>query len=73
MSHSEIRAHCAIDKSQAELLAPAMEQLSLFARAYDRILKVSRTIADLAGTKKIETLHLLEAIQYGSLDRMLFY
>ena len=73
MSHSEIRSHCAIDKSQAELLAQAMEQLSLSARAYDRILKVARTIADLAGTENIEAPHLLEAIQYRSLDRALFY
>jgi len=73
MSHSEIRAHCAIDKSQAELLSQAMEQLSLSARAYDRILKVARTIADLAGTENIEAPHLLEAIQYRSLDRALFY
>jgi len=73
MSHSEIRTHCAIDKSQAELLSQAMEQLSLSARAYDRILKVARTIADLAGTENIEAPHLLEAIQYRSLDRALFY
>lgn len=73
MSHAEIRAHCAIDKAQAELLAQAMEQLSLSARAYDRILKVARTIADLAGTDNIEAPHLLEAIQYRSLDRALFY
>jgi magnesium chelatase family protein len=73
MSHAEIRTHCAIDKAQAELLSQAMEQLSLSARAYDRILKVARTIADLAGTDGIEMPHLLEAIQYRSLDRALFY
>jgi magnesium chelatase family protein len=73
MSNSEIRTHCAIDKAQAELLSQAMEQLSLSARAYDRILKVARTIADLAGTDNIEAPHLLEAIQYRSLDRALFY
>jgi magnesium chelatase family protein len=73
MSHSEIRAHCTIDKPQAELLSQAMEQLSLSARAYDRILKVARTIADLAGKENIEAPHLLEAIQYRSLDRALFY
>lgn len=73
MTHTEIRAHCAIDKAMAELLSQAMEQLSLSARAYDRILKVARTIADLAGTENIEAPHLLEAIQYRSLDRALFY
>ena len=73
MSHARIRRHCAIDKEQGDLLQQAMEQLSLSARAYDRILKVARTIADLARSEAIETGHLLEAIQYRSLDRNLFY
>lgn len=73
MTHSQIRANCAIDRAQGELLQQAMEQLSLSTRAYDRILKVARTIADLSGTDRIELPHLLEAIQYRSLDRTLFY
>jgi magnesium chelatase family protein len=73
MSHSQIRKYCTINKEQGDLLQNAMEQLALSARAYDRILKVARTIADLAGTEHIETPHLLEAIQYRSLDRNLFY
>jgi magnesium chelatase family protein len=73
MSHSEIRTHCTINAEQGDLLQQAMEQLALSARAYDRILKVARTIADLAGEAQIGTPHLLEAIQYRSLDRNLFY
>jgi len=73
MSHSDIRRYCEINKEQGDLLQQAMEQLALSARAYDRILKVARTIADLASSDTIETPHLLEAIQYRSLDRNLFY
>lgn len=73
MTHAQIRRHCAIDPSLGDLLQQAMEQLSLSARAYDRILKVARTIADLARSEQIEAPHLLEAIQYRSLDRTLFY
>jgi len=73
MTHAQIRKHCALDPSLGDLLQQAMEQLSLSARAYDRILKVARTIADLAGAPAIESTHLLEAIQYRSLDRAVFY
>ena len=73
MSHRQIREHCALKPGLGELLQNAMEELSLSARAYDRILKVARTIADLAESAEIEGAHLLEAIQYRSLDRNLFY
>ena len=73
MSHAQIRKHCAIDSTLGDMLQHAMEQLQLSARAYDRILKVARTIADLAAADKIEANHLLEAIQYRSLDRAVFY
>ncbi len=73
MTHAQIRKHCGIDSTLGDLLQQAMEQLSLSARAYDRILKVARTIADLAAAERIEGPHLLEAIQYRSLDRNVFY
>ncbi len=73
MSHAQIRQHSTLDLALGDLLQHAMEQLHLSARAYDRILKVARTIADLAGADKIASPHLLEAIQYRSLDRNLFY
>ena len=72
MTNAHIRKHCVIDSPLDDLLQQAMEQLSLSARAYDRILKVARTIADLATAEKIEAPHLLEAIQYRSLDRPVF-
>lgn len=73
MGHSATRRHCPITEDMGNLLQQAMEQLSLSARAYDRILKVARTIADLAGADAIAAPHLLEAIQYRSLDRNVFY
>ena len=69
MGSKQVREICKIDEQGQVLLKQAMEKLGLSARAYDRILKVSRTIADLAGSKNIETDHLAEAIQYRSLDR----
>ena len=69
MSSKMLKEICVISQVGANLLKAAMEKLNLSARAYDRILKVSRTIADLAGSNDIKPEHLAEAIQYRSLDR----
>jgi magnesium chelatase family protein len=64
MHPAEIRDHCDLDAAGQSLIKAAMRQLNLSARAYHRILKLSRTIADLAGSERIEAAHLAEAVQY---------
>ena len=71
MDSREIRNHCDIDKEATQLLKMAMENLGLSARAHDRILKVSRTIADLDDSDSILSQHISEAIKYRSLDKLI--
>jgi magnesium chelatase family protein len=72
MGSRELKASCEIDEATLDLLKFAMADLNLSARAYDRILKVARTIADLAGSDIIVGDHVSEAIQYRSLDRQMW-
>ncbi len=69
MNTKQIREHCKLDEASKTMLKNAMERLNLSARAYDRILKVARTIADLDNTNEVNGNHIGEAIQYRSLDR----
>jgi len=72
MGTKELRAYCALEDGTLDLLKMAMTDMNLSARAYDRILKVARTIADLAGVESIHADHVSEAIQYRSLDRQVW-
>jgi len=69
MSKKQIDSFCSLDRAGSALLRTAMDRMQLSARAFDKILKISRTIADLDGVENIQDVHLAEAIQYRSLDR----
>jgi magnesium chelatase family protein len=69
MSEKHLREYCVLDIESSELLRMAMERLQLSARAYSRILKVARTIADLEVAESIQSHHVAEAIGYRNLDR----
>jgi magnesium chelatase family protein len=72
MGTKELREFCALDEPTKQLLQNAMAEYNLSARAYDRILKVARTIADLSASDPITSDHISEAIQLRSLDRQLW-
>jgi magnesium chelatase family protein len=72
MNSRQMRRFCELDPSSRRLLISAIDRLNLSARAHDRILKVARTIADLAGAEQIESAHVAEAVQYRALDRAYF-
>ena len=72
MATKQLKQHCKLDSDSHELIRVAMSELNLSARAYDRILKVSRTIADLDSAEHISPEHVSEAIQYRTFDRTLW-
>ena len=72
MGTKELKSFCALDEATLEILKHAMNDRNLSARAYDRIIKVARTIADLAGADAISSEHIFEAIQFRSLDRQIW-
>jgi magnesium chelatase family protein len=72
MGSREIKTYCALAPDIIELLRVAMTEMKLSARAYDRILKVARTIADLADSERITADHISEAVQFRSLDRQIW-
>jgi magnesium chelatase family protein len=72
MGSKDVREFCATSDETLEMLRVAMHEMKLSARAYDRIMKVARTIADLAGSEKLTADHVGEAVQFRSLDRQLW-
>ena len=72
MGSRELKSFCELDETTRDLLKHAMTEYNLSARAYDRILKVARTIADLVASEKITADHISEAIQYRTLDRQIW-
>jgi magnesium chelatase family protein len=70
MTNREVREHCRIDGESEKLLETAIKRINLSARSFFRILKVSRTIADLAGSGAIEKAHLMESLSYKNLYRL---
>ena len=72
MPPKQLRQHCQIDTESSQLMEQAMTELNFSVRAHDRILKVARTLADLEAAERIQSAHILEAIQYRSLDRSMW-
>ena len=72
MTTRHLKSHCQLDEAGQDLIKMAMTELNFSARAYDRILKVARTIADLEAAQSIQSHHISEAIQYRTLDRNLW-
>ncbi len=72
MTSRQVRDHCRLDRACQQMLRHSVEEMGLSARAHDKILRVARTIADVAGEASINETHLAEAIGYRSLDRELW-